>query len=51
MLTSTRFAEPLHVGIKESEVHVFEDCANAAIYENVAAFNEKILAFLSRHTG
>ncbi|MGA8447337.1 MAG: alpha/beta hydrolase [Roseiarcus sp.] len=51
IVTSTRFAEPLHAGIKKSEVHVFEDCAHAAIYENVAAFNEKTLAFLNRHAG
>lgn len=51
MVTSTRFAEPLQAGIKKSEVHVFEDCAHAAIYENVAAFNEKTLAFLNRHKG
>jgi 3-oxoadipate enol-lactonase len=50
-VTSTRFAEPLKSGIKKSEVHVFEDCAHAAIYENVAAFNEKTLAFLTRHAG
>jgi pimeloyl-ACP methyl ester carboxylesterase len=51
IVTSTRFAEPLKSGIKKSEVHVFEDCAHAAIYENVAAFNEKTLAFLKRHAG
>ncbi len=51
IVTSTRFAEPLKHGIKKSEVHVFEDCAHAAIYENVAAFNEKTLAFLNRHSG
>jgi pimeloyl-ACP methyl ester carboxylesterase len=50
-VTSTRFAEPLKSGIKKSEVHVFEDCAHAAIYEDVAAFNEKTLAFLTRHAG
>ena len=51
IVTSTRFAEPLKSGIKNSEVHVFEDCAHAAIYENVAGFNEKTLAFLNRHAG
>jgi len=50
-VTSTRFAEPLKSGIKKSELFVFEDCAHAAIYENVAAFNEKTLAFLKRHAG
>jgi hypothetical protein len=32
-VTSTRFAEPLRVGVKKSEDHVFEDCAHAVIYE------------------
>ncbi|HEV2215974.1 MAG TPA: alpha/beta hydrolase [Candidatus Dormibacteraeota bacterium] len=49
MVTSTRFADELHHGIKGSELHVFEDCAHAPIYENVQAFNEKTLAFLTRH--
>jgi pimeloyl-ACP methyl ester carboxylesterase len=47
-VTSTRFAEPLKSGIKNSELYAFEDCAHAPIYENVAAFNEKTLAFLNR---
>ena len=51
MVTSTRFAAPLTEGIKTSELHVFEDCAHAPIYENVAAFNEVTLAFLKRHGG
>ena len=51
IVTSTRFAEPLKSGIKKSELFVFEDCAHAAIYENVAGFNEKTLAFLKRHAG
>jgi pimeloyl-ACP methyl ester carboxylesterase len=51
IVTSTRFAEPLKNGIKNSEVHVFETCAHAAIYESVSEFNEKTLAFLKRHTG
>lgn len=50
-VTSTRFSELLKGGIKNSELHVFEDCAQAAIYENVAAFNEKTLAFLKLHAG
>jgi len=48
-VTSTRFADPLRKGIKHSEVHVFEDCAHAAIYENVKDFNEVTLAFLQKH--
>ncbi len=51
MVTSTRFAEPLQKGIKGSELHVFEDCSHAPIYENVAAFNQVTLAFLQKHAG
>ena len=49
MVTSTRFAAPLTQGIKTSELHVFEGCAHAPIYENVAVFNDVTLAFLKRH--
>ena len=49
MVTSTRFANALRTGIKNSELHVFEDCSHAAIYENVQAFNEVTLAFLQKH--
>ncbi len=46
---STRF-EPALRAIPDVEVHVFEDCAHAAIYEDVPAFNERTLAFLrSQH--
>jgi pimeloyl-ACP methyl ester carboxylesterase len=48
-VTSTRFAEPLQHGIAGSELVVFEDCAHAPIYENVAEFNERTLAFLTAH--
>jgi len=48
LVCSTRF-EPALQTIQGSEVHVFEDCAHAAIYENVAAFNERTLAFLRAH--
>jgi pimeloyl-ACP methyl ester carboxylesterase len=48
-VTSTRFAEPLKSGIKNSELVIFETCAHAAIYESVAEFNEKTLNFLKRH--
>ena len=49
MVTSTRFAAPLSQGIADSEVHVFEDCAHAPIYEDVEGFNAQTLAFLQRH--
>jgi pimeloyl-ACP methyl ester carboxylesterase len=48
-LTSTRFADRLRHGIQGSEVHVFEDCAHAAIYERVEEFNRRTLEFLTHH--
>jgi pimeloyl-ACP methyl ester carboxylesterase len=50
-LTSTRFADRLKSGIRHSELLIFEGCAHAPLYENVAEFNEKTLAFLQRHAG
>jgi len=50
LATSTRFADRLKRGIRNSEVLIFEGCAHAPIYENVAEFNEKTLAFLKRHS-
>ncbi len=47
--TSTRFAAPLTEAIKDSELVVFEDCSHAPIYQNVAEFNARTLAFLTRH--
>lgn len=49
-ITSTRFAEPLSKGIRSAELHVFEDCSHAPLYENVPAFNETTLAFLKKHS-
>ena len=51
IVTSTRFAAPLTQGIADTELIVFEDCAHAAIYENVEGFNQQTLAFLQRHSG
>jgi 3-oxoadipate enol-lactonase len=48
MVTSTRFADRMKNGIKNSEVVIFEDCSHAPIYENVAAFNQKTLEFLKQ---
>jgi pimeloyl-ACP methyl ester carboxylesterase len=50
-LTSTRFADRLKSGIRNSELLIFEGCAHAPLYENVAEFNQKTLAFLQRHAG
>jgi pimeloyl-ACP methyl ester carboxylesterase len=51
IVTSTRFAAPLTEAIPNTELIVFEDCAHAAIYENVEGFNEQTLEFLQRHSG
>ena len=52
IVTSTRFAAPLAEGIAaDTELIVFEDCAHAAIYEDVEGFNEQTLDFLRRHSG
>jgi 3-oxoadipate enol-lactonase len=51
LVTSTRFAEPMKAGIKGSELLIFEGAAHAPIYETVAEFNDKTLAFLKRHAG
>jgi pimeloyl-ACP methyl ester carboxylesterase len=48
VVTSTRFAGPLTEGIKDSELVVFEGCAHAPIYENIAEFNAKTIGFLLR---
>ena len=50
-VTSTRFAEPLKDGIKNSELVIFEDCAHAPLYEKVDEFNQRTLAFLKAHSG
>ncbi|MEK1888706.1 MAG: alpha/beta hydrolase [Phyllobacterium sp.] len=50
-VTGARFVDVLKGGIANSELVVFEDCSHAPIYENVAEFNAKTLAFLGRQTG
>jgi pimeloyl-ACP methyl ester carboxylesterase len=51
VVTSTRFAGALKNAVSGSELKVFADCAHAPIYENVQAFNEATLSFLTRHLG
>ena len=51
MATSTRFADRMQGKIHNSELLIFEGCAHAPIYENVAEFNDKTLRFLKRHAG
>jgi len=48
--TSTRFAEPLRRGIRNSELVIFEGASHAPIYEKVEEFNAKTLEFLTRHS-
>jgi pimeloyl-ACP methyl ester carboxylesterase len=50
LVTSTRFADAMTTGIAKTELVVFENCSHAPIYENVAEFNAKTLAFLTRQT-
>jgi pimeloyl-ACP methyl ester carboxylesterase len=49
LVTSTRFADRLKSGIRNSEVLVFEACSHAALYENVEEFNATTLQFLQHH--
>jgi 3-oxoadipate enol-lactonase len=51
IVTSTRFAAPLTAGIADTELAVFEDCAHAAIYQDVDGFNQRTLEFFRRHSG
>ena len=46
MLTSTRFANRLKAGIRNSELAIFDGCAHAQLYEKVDEFNQKTLNFL-----
>lgn len=48
-ITSTRFADAMKNGIRDSELLIFEGCAHTPIYEQVEEFNQKTLAFLQRH--
>jgi 3-oxoadipate enol-lactonase len=47
-ITSTRFAEALKNGIRQSELVIFENSGHVAMYDNVAEFNQTTLAFLQR---
>jgi pimeloyl-ACP methyl ester carboxylesterase len=49
--SSARFPDRLKGGIRNSELLSFEGCAHAPLYQNVADFNQKTLAFLQRHVG
>lgn len=47
-VTSTRFAQPMKNGIRNSELVVFEDCAHTPNFERVDEFNARTLDFLRR---
>jgi len=47
--TSTRFADRLKGGIRNSELLIFEGCAHTPIYEKVEEFNDKTVQFMKRH--
>lgn len=49
VVTSTRFADRLKNGIRNSELLVFETASHAPIYESVEEFNRQTLSFLQRH--
>ena len=51
VVTSTRFAEAMRSNIRGSELMIFETCSHAPIYQSVAEFNGKTLAFLLRQVG
>ena len=51
LATSTRFADRMKGGIRDSELLIFEGCAHAPIYEKVEEFNQKTLRFLQNQTG
>lgn len=51
LVTSTRFADRLKAGIRNSELLVFEGSAHAPIYEQVEEFNQKTLIFLRDSVG
>lgn len=50
MATSTRFADRLKNGIRNSEVLIFEGASHAPIFEKVEEFNTATLDFLKRQT-
>jgi len=47
--TSTRLADGMKTGIRNSELLIFERCSHAPIYEQVEEFNEQTLQFLKRN--
>jgi pimeloyl-ACP methyl ester carboxylesterase len=46
MMTSMRFAGRMKREIRNSELHVFEGCSHAALYEKIEEFNQVTMKFL-----
>jgi pimeloyl-ACP methyl ester carboxylesterase len=46
MLTPLPFAEQIRRKIRNCELHVFEGCSHAVLFERVDEFNRQVLAFL-----
>ena len=46
MLTPLTFAERIRNEIRNCELHVFEGCSHAVLFENVEEFNHRVLEFL-----
>jgi pimeloyl-ACP methyl ester carboxylesterase len=49
LVTSIRFAHSMADAIKDTEVVVFDGSSHAPIYEQVEEFNQRTLAFLTKH--
>jgi len=50
LVTSTRYVAPLQNGIRDCEIHIFENCSHAPLLERIEEFNRTVLQFLQRRT-
>ena len=46
ILTSMRYAGRMKGEIRNSELHVFEGCSHAALYEKIEEFNQVAMEFM-----
>ena len=51
LVTSTRFADPLRIGITNSELVIFEHLSHGGLHEDPETFNRATLEFLLRQRG
>jgi pimeloyl-ACP methyl ester carboxylesterase len=49
LVCSTRFADPIHLGIAGSELVVFDHLSHAGLHEDPETFNRTTLEFLRKH--